>query len=258
MGKKYDNDFKYKMIEELCNGKHTGEIEREYSVGPSTVLRWLRDFIKKGTLGENALSRNENLRIEQLREKAKKRELELRVHGTTKSENFGWLLAYDSDLQQWNKYATEWMKTVVRNKSTSHNSLTNFFKKYVIPNKITRSVQEFISIEYDTPDFYEIIYAERSSEPHSIIQAKGIVKFVDWIIEEKFSAEDDLGNKLIPAEFKNPLTKYLPDSVKSSQRNESDKNVLPYRYIKDLRNILFPPNATSFRLEICTKCRRFN
>ncbi len=35
--------------------------------------------------------------------------------------------------------------------------------------------------------------------------------------------------------------------MKSSQRNESDKNVLPYRYIKDLRNILCPPNATCFK-----------
>ncbi len=108
-------------------------------------------------------------------------------------------------------------------------------------------MQEFISIEYDTPDFYEIIYAERDLQSYALTEAKKIVAFVDWIIEEKFSVEDDLGNKLTPAEFKNPLTKYLPDSVKSSRRNESDKNVLPYRYIKDLHNILCPPNATCFQ-----------
>ena len=45
----------------------------------------------------------------------------------------------------------------------------------------------------------------------------------------------------------NPLTKYLPDYVKSTKLNESDKNVLPYKYIKDLRNILCPPNATCFK-----------
>lgn len=139
------------------------------------------------------------------------------------------------------------MKTVVRNKDIALKSLSNFFKKYVIPYNITRSVQEFISIDYDTPDFYKIIYAERGSQSHALMEAKKIVEFVDWIIAEKFSVEDDLGNKLTPAEFKNPLTKHLPDSVKSSQRNESDKNVLPYRYIKDLRNILCPPNATCFK-----------
>lgn len=247
MGRKsYENDFKYKMIEELCNGKSSMEIEREYGVRHNTVMKWLRDFIKNGPFGDNTLSQKENLRLEQLKEKAKKRELELRIHGTTTSENFEWLLEYDSNLQQWNEYAAEWAKTVVKAKDIALESLSNFFKKYVIPYNITRSVQEFISIEYDTPDFYEIVYAKNSSQRNALTRAKKTVEFVDWIIEEKFSVEDDLGNKLTPAEFKNPLTKYLPDSVKSSQRNESNKNVLPYRYIKDLRDILCPPNATCF------------
>jgi len=243
----YENDFKYKMIEELCNGKSARDIEREYGVKHTTVMKWLRDFIKNGAFGDNTLSPKENLMLEQLKEKARKRELELKTHGTSTSENFEWLLEFDSDLQQWNEYATEWLKTIVRNKFLALKSLVNFFNKYVIPYKITKSIQEFISKEYDTPDFYEIIFAERNSQSNALTEAKKIVEFVDWIIEEKFSVEDDLGNKLIPAEFENPLTKYLPDYVKSSQRNESDKNVLPYRYIKDLRNILCPPNATCFK-----------
>lgn len=217
MGRKsYDNFFKYKMIEELCNGKSSRDIGREYGVKHTTVMKWLRDFIENGAFGDNALSPKENLRLEQLKEKARKRELELRLHGTTRSENLEWLLEYDSDLQQWNEYATEWLKTIVRNKATAIRTLSNFFKKYVIPYYITRAVQEFISIEYDTPDFYEIIYAERGSQSHALNEAKKIVEFVDWIIEEKFSVEDDIGNKLTPAEFENPLTKYLPRSVKSN------------------------------------------
>lgn len=245
--KTYDNFFKYKMIEELCNGKSSKDIEREYGVVNSTAMKWLRDFIENGAFGDNALSPKENLRLEQLKEKARERELQLRLHGTTTSESLEWLLEYDSDLQQWKEYATEWIKTVVRSKDTALKALSNFFKKYVVPYNITRSVQEFISREYDTPDFYEIIYVERSSQTAASNEAKKIVAFIDWVIEEKFSVEDDLGNKLTPAEFENPLTKYLPDSVKSWQRNESDKNVLPYRYIKDLRNILCPPNATCFK-----------
>ncbi|MGE7843694.1 gamma-mobile-trio integrase GmtZ [Lysinibacillus sp. NPDC093712] len=248
MGRKgYENGFKYKMIEELCKGKSAMYIEREYGVKHCTVMRWLRDFIKNGAFGDNKLSPKENLMLEQLKEKARKRELELRQHGTTSSENLEWLLEFNSDLQQWNEYAAEWLKTVVRGKNTALTALSSFFKKYVIPYNITRSVQEFISKEYDTPDFYEIMYAEMGSQQNALSRAKKVVEFVDWIIEEKFSVEDDLGNKLIPAEFENPLTKYLPDYVKSSQCNESDKNVLPYRYIKDLRNILCPPNATCFK-----------
>lgn len=247
MGRKfYDNLFKYKMIEELCNGKSSSDIEREYHINNDISIRWLRNFIKNGAFDDNVLSPKEKLRLEKLKEKARKRELELRCHGTSTNESFEWLLQYDSDLQQWKEYAEEWIKTVIRNKSLVLNALSSFFKKYVVPYNITRSVQEFISREYDSPNFYEIIFAERSSQS-ALMSAKKIIYFVDWIIEEKFSVEDDLGNKLTPAEFENPLTKYLPDSVKSSQRNESDKNALPYRYIKDLRNILCHPNATCFK-----------
>lgn len=248
MGRKtYDNIFKYKIIEELCNGKSLKDIEREFHVFNYTVVKWLRDFISNGAFDDNALSPKEKLGLEQLKKKAEKRELELRCHGTTTSESFEWLLEYDSDLQQWREYADEWIKTVIRAKATALRALSSFFKKYVIAYNITRSVQEFISREYDTPNFYEIIYVERESQKSALDEAKKNVAFIDWIIEEKFSVEDDFGNKLPPAELKNPLTKYLPDSVKSSQRNESDKNVLPYRYIKDLRNLLCPPNATCFK-----------
>ncbi|MDO5294944.1 MAG: VPA1269 family protein [bacterium] len=193
------------------------------------------------------MSPKEDFKLEQLREKAAKREVELRFHGITTSESFEWLLAYDSNLQQWKEYAEEWIKTVIRAKSTALCALSSFFKKYIIPYNITRSIHECISVRYDTPDFYEIIYAQNTSQHNALKAAKKLVTFIDWIIDEKFSVEDDLGNKLTPAEFKNPLTKYLPDSIKLSQRNESDKNVLPYRYIKELRNILCPPNATCFK-----------
>lgn len=248
MGRKtYDNSFKYKMIEELCNGKSTMDIQREYGVGCTTTMKWLRNFIEKGAFDDNELSLEENLNLEQLKEKARKREIELRNHGTTTSETLEWILEYDSDLKQWKEYAEEWIKTVIRAKERGLKALSNFFKKYVVPYNITSSVQEFISIKYDTPNFYEIIYEERSSQSTALNEAKKVVDFIDWVIKEKFSVEDDLGNKLTPAEFQNPLTKHLPDSVKSSQRNESDKNVLPYRYIKDLRNIICPPNATCFK-----------
>ena len=112
---------------------------------------------------------------------------------------------------------------------------------------LTRSVQEFVSKTYESPDFYEILYSERESQPHALKEAKKLVAFIDWILEEKFSVEDDYGKKLIPAEFHNPLEQYLPDHVDHSNKSESYKNVLPYRYIKELRNLLVPSDATCFR-----------
>lgn len=97
---RYDNSFKYKIIQELCNGKSSSDIQREYSVSHATCLNWLRNFIKDGVFDEDELSPKEKLVLEQLRDKATKREVELRLHGTTTSESFEWVLEYDSNLQQ--------------------------------------------------------------------------------------------------------------------------------------------------------------
>jgi transposase-like protein len=243
----YDNKTKYKIIEEVCNGKTASDIQREYGIIHNTTMKWLRIFAENGPFKGDKLTPKDYAWLERLQESAKKRELELRKHGTTINESFEWLLEYDQNLVEWKAFTEEWIKTVVRGKDKSLNALSNFFKKYIIAMNLTRSVQEFVSTTYEVPDFYESIYSERGSQRHAFEDARMLISFIDWILEEKFSVEDDYGNKLIPAEFRNPLEQYLPDHVARSNKSESDKNVLPYRYIKELRNLLVPSDATCFR-----------
>lgn len=243
----YDNKTKYKVIEEICNGKASSDIKREYNIMPNTSMKWLRSFAENGPFDDKELTPNEAIELEKLQEMARKRELELHFHGTSTSESFEWLLNFDSNLTEWKEYAEEWIKCIVRGKNHALQALSNFFKKYIIGLDLTRSVQEFVSISYKVPDFYEILYSQSGSQKDALSEAKKLVAFIDWILEEKFSVEDDYGKKLIPAEFHNPLTKCLPDQVESYNKSESDKNVLPYRYIKTLRNMLVPTDALNFR-----------
>lgn len=197
----YDNKTKYNVIEEICNGKSSMDIQREYNIRPSTAMNWLRSFVENGPFDDKELTPKETAKFEKLREVARKRELEMRFHGSSTSESYEWLLAYDPNLVEWKEYAEKWIKTVVRGKATALNSLSYFFKKYIIGQDLTRTVQEFVSATYETPDFYEIIFSERTSERDALKEAKKLVAFIDWILEEKFSVEDDDGRKLIPAEF---------------------------------------------------------
>lgn len=243
----YDNKTKYKIIEEVCNGKTSSDIQREYGIGATAVMRWLRTFAENGPFKGDKLTPKDYARLEKLQESAKKRELEMRFHGTTTNESFEWLLEYDPALAEWKAYAEEWIKTVVRGKDTALAALSSFFKRYIIAMNLARSVQEFVSKTYEVPDFYEILYSAQGDQAEALKKAKKLVSFIDWILEEKFSVEDDYGKKLIPAEFHNPLEQYLPDHVERSNKSESNKNVLPYRYIKELRNLLVPSDATCFR-----------
>lgn len=246
---RYDNNTKYKIIRELCNGKNASDIKREYGISQTTATSWLRSFVQNGVFDNKDFSIIDGIEIEQLRELAKRRELELRLHGTTTNENFDWVLEFDANLIEWKIYAEEWIKTIVRSKALALKTLSVFFKKYLLNEElgIPRSIKKFVSREYYAPDFYEIIFSENTSKQYVLKTAKFILRFIDWILEEKYSVEDDYGNKIVSHEFYNPLEKFLPDYVNTNNRSESDKNVLPYRYIKTLRNILVPNDAVCFK-----------
>lgn len=244
---KYDNDFKYRTIKSFCDGKTTPEINEIYGVSPATFLRWVRDFISDGPFEkENELSEARKDVLEKLRKKATKRELDSRNQGITTTTDFKWLLEYDKELEQWRGFAEEWIKSKTRSKSDAIKSLSTFFKKYVIPkkNNIPKTVANFLSCEYTAPDFYEICF---KSIKTGVSWANNIIEFIDWILLEAFSNEDDFGYKITPPEFCNPLKKYIPNGSNSYNLSQSDKNVLPYKFINDLRLILCPDNATSFK-----------
>lgn len=246
---RYDNSTKYKIIREFCNGKNTSDIKREYGISPTSAISWLRSFAQNGAFDNKDNSIIDEVEIEQLRELAIRREIDLRQHGTTTNEKFDWILEFDANLVEWKIYAEEWIKTIVRSKDKALTALSVFFKKYLLNEElgIPHSVKGFVSRKYHAPDFYEILYSERTSKKDALEAAKFILQFINWILEEKYSVEDDNGNKTVAHEFYNPLEKFLPDYVKTNNRSESDKNVLPYRYIKTLRNILVPNDAICFR-----------
>lgn len=127
---KYDNKTKYKIIDEVCNGKAAIDIQREYGIGTATVMCWLRTFAENGPFKGDKLTPKDYARLEKLQESAKKRELEMRFHGTTTNESFEWLLEYDPALAEWKAYAEEWIKTVVRGKATALAALSSFFKRW--------------------------------------------------------------------------------------------------------------------------------
>lgn len=245
--KKYDNDFRYKIIEMFCNGKNSTEIQKEFEVMGHTVMRWVREFISDGPFEkEDELSDKRKDFLENLRKKATKRELEIRPKGQKTDTEFKWILEYDKELEQWREFAEKWLKTKTRNKSNKMCALSIFFKDYVIPkqNNIPRTVADFLLSGHNAPDFYEICFASIKS---GMMLANNIPEFIDWILLENFSDEDDFGNKITPPEFCNPLKKYIPDGSNSYKPSQSDKNVLPYKFINDLSLILCPDNATSFK-----------
>ena len=101
----YDNKTKYNVIEEICNGKSSGDIQREHNISKNIAMKWLRSFVENGPFDDKELAPKETAKFEKLREVARKRELEMRLHGSSTSESYEWLLAYDPNLLEWKEYA---------------------------------------------------------------------------------------------------------------------------------------------------------
>lgn len=241
---KYTDDFKNTILKEHLNGKTGPEIETIYKLSANFLRHWKQRFMKAGPYGADNLSEKEKEEFERLRqEEFKKRDIDK----LKKDRDFTWITYRDKDLKNWAKFANEFMKSINRNISGHHSALNSFFDKFVIPkeNNVSRNVGIFLNRnrDYNSPDFVEACWGSVNDKS----PANCVIKFIEWILDNECSEEDDYGNKHILAGFYNPLEKDIPPGIASSSRlSESNKNVLPYRFIRDLRTTLCPLDAVSF------------
>lgn len=63
---KYDNKTKYKIIDEVCNGKAAIDIQREYGIGATAVMHWLRTFAENGPFKGDKLTPKDYAWLEKL------------------------------------------------------------------------------------------------------------------------------------------------------------------------------------------------
>lgn len=240
----YTDDLKNTIVKELLNGKTGPEIETIYKVSASTAGTWKHRFMKAGPYGADNLSEEEKEEFERLRQEEFKK---IDIYKLKEDGDFTWITYYDEDLKDWAEFANEFMKSIDRAISNYMSALNNFFDKFVIPkeNNVSRDVGIFLNRNrnYNSPDFVEVCWGSVSNKA----PANYIIKFIEWILDNKCSEEDDYGNKYILEGFYNPLEKDIPPGIASNSRlSESNKNVLPYRFIRDLRTTLCPLDAVSF------------
>lgn len=168
--------------------------------------------------------------------------------GQTKDVTFRWITEIDPDLEQWRSLAEEWLVTIKRGKDSAVKVLGKFLYDYLHKRNLSTVPAEFLKVNYPAESFYDscLNYLKRIDDVS--YQLEYVRRFLDWVLENYFSVEDDFGNKTIPGEYHNPISLETPDETKHRGRlDESDKNPLPYRYIKQLRTILCPTDAASFR-----------
>ena len=170
-----------------------------------------------------------------------------RVRGTTSDDALAYATSLDSNLEQWRVLAAEWLGTLREGKSEAMEAIKTFLVDYVREHRLETDPAKFLRAGYQVPCLYTSCLSHIKKKNHLTNRFRAVSRFLDYVLTHYYSVADDHGVRIVPPEFKNPIPA-LPDAVDShaGQNQESNKSVLPYHFIAQLRGLLCPAEAASF------------
>jgi len=164
--------------------------------------------------------------------KSNGRSADLTLSWLTRSHGEGWL--------QWQHYAAEWMATQDAGIAHRLDALRHFFVTYLMRHAFyAKDVKAFFKAHaghrVSSQEFVEAIQAAGAKNQRTQAEyVNYVAAFVDHVIEQHYSAEDDHG--VARPIVSNPFERI----AKQGSTQETVRNPLPYRYIQQLRQILCP------------------
>jgi hypothetical protein len=154
----------------------------------------------------------------------------------TADMQFSWLTRqYGSQWAPWSEYAAEWMALQEHGLDARLHALRTLFEKYLIKLDLPAAPSRLLSRAELVPDLYEVAC------PKSVEGVKYnncIQEFLQWVLERHFSKPDEHGRPVQLPDYHNPVRRRSRSRLMSPV--ETVRTPLPYRFIRDLREILAP------------------
>lgn len=148
------------------------------------------------------------------------------------------------EFNEWRTYAMQWYGIAVGNFGIICSSI-NRFLDYLAKNELFPRPADYLLRQNSKliPSFFE---GECSKSDHGAATNNSVVEFLDWIlIQPEFAdLDEDFGPTTLPI-FRNPLNKVNRSDHKPQRGSESNKQVMPYWMIHDLRRRI--AQGTNFR-----------
>ncbi|MFM0205774.1 VPA1269 family protein [Paraburkholderia sediminicola] len=169
------------------------------------------------------------------------------IRGTKLDAELRYATTLDPRMEQWRALASEWLATVRDGKHLAMDSLKLFLVDYIYAQQLETDPAKFFRCGYRAPCLYESCLKRFKRKKAVRDHYKRISLLAGYILANFFSVEDDDGHPVVPSEFGNPIPD-LPEAVEGhgDGLQESDKRVLPYHLISQVRNILCPTDARTF------------
>jgi len=169
-----------------------------------------------------------------------------RIRNSTRDVQLLYVTNDDLTMENWRILAVEWLETIKSGKALAMNMLKRFLVDYIIDQNLSRDPAEFFRTGYVAPSFYSLCLSHINSKNDVSRIISMLNRFIDFTLERRFSIEDDIGRKVIPHEFRNPIPFDAPSRGINRALSESNKNILPYALIREIRELLCPSDAKNF------------
>jgi hypothetical protein len=171
-----------------------------------------------------------------------------RVRGATTDVSLAYATQINPELEQWRLLAAEWLATLKGGKAPAMETLKKFLVDYLHGRGLAMDPAVFLRKGYSAPSFYETCLLHRANRRDSKPLQGQLERFIQHVLVNYFSVEDDDGLRVVSPEFQNTIPGMPEDSGgRPYIPRESDKNVLPYRFIRHLREIVCPKDAKQFK-----------
>lgn len=138
---------------------------------------------------------------------------------------------------EWRNYAVQFYKEVSGNFAIISTAINRFFD-YLATHKLFATPAEFLLRKHAhrIPSFFD---THCPPSDHGAALNNAVADFLDWVlVQEEFVDVDDDDIPITLPIFKNPIHKTIRSDHSPKQGTESNKNVMPYWMIHDLRRRL--------------------
>lgn len=161
--------------------------------------------------------------------------------GKTSDMQLRWVTTLRPELELWRQYAVGWLSSESKGVDTRLKGLVAFFERYLVGLNIPSEPEFLLKRNSVVPDFYATCCAvdkdgDAKNSEYSVGYNNRINEFLDYVLKNHFSIEDDSGFLIISPAFRNPVP-YRSHNGGWAGR-ESVHSPLPFGFIEDMRLML--------------------
>ena len=156
--------------------------------------------------------------------------------------SFSYVTAIDPRMEHWRSLAAEWLSAQKINVSIRRSALDRFLTQYIIGCGLPHHPIEFLKRTTPKPVLSEVLVSSKTKGDVGQLGVGDVrsnnyaAEFLDWVLAEKLSIEDEHGHRVIPHELHDPVARLSNSGLVAP--TETVRSVLSIRYIKELRTLL--------------------